>query len=144
LLDYEQMDTKSKAVSDQPRTSIEVKMNNLPVLDVAVVIVIRRGRGGGRERGVHRFDFDELLRREEEEAARVALQARGEEAGHGLDGDEGDAEERGEAGEEVERRAAEQPEDLVGGERLRVARHALPRRRRRPRHRHRPPRPHRH
>ncbi|EEE60142.1 hypothetical protein OsJ_13034 [Oryza sativa Japonica Group] len=103
-------------------------MNNLPVLDVAVVIVIRRGRGGGRERGVHRFDFDELLRREEEEAARVALQARGEEAGHGLDGDEGDAEERGEAGEEVERRAAEQPEDLVGGERLRVARQALPRR----------------
>lgn len=61
-----------------------------------------------------------------------------------MGGDEGDAEEGGEAGEEVERPAAEEREDAVGRERLRVARHTLPPLRRRPRHRHHPPRPHRH
>jgi hypothetical protein len=59
-------------------------------------------------------------------------------------GKEGGAEEGGEAREEVERRAAEQREDLVGRERLRVARYALPSRRRPPGNAHHPRRPHRH
>lgn len=61
--------------------------------------------------------------------------ASGGEAEGSLGGDEGDAEEGGEAQQEVERPAAEERQDAVGRERLRVARHALPPGRRRPRHR---------
>ena len=77
---------------------------------------------------------------EDEEAAAAAEAERGA-CGPG---EERDAEEGGEAREEVERRAADEREDAVGRERLGVARHALPRRRRATRHPHHPPRPHRH
>ena len=112
-------------------------VNVVPVV-VFLLIRRRRGRGGGR--------VSERLRQklggpEDEEAAAAAEVERGAAGGPGK---EGDAEEGGEAREEVERRAADEREDAVGRQRLRVARHALPRRRRAPRHPHHPPRPHRH
>ena len=108
-------------------------------MDVVILVLRRRGRGGvGRVgEGVRR-----KLRRPEDEEDPAA--AAGPEGAAGWPGEEGDAEEGGEAREEVERRAADQREDAVGRERLRVARHPLPRRRRPARHPHHPPRPHRH
>jgi len=103
----------------QPHTSISV------FVDVVILVLRRRGRGGvGRVgEGVRR----KLRRLENEEDAAAAA---GPERAAGWPGEEGDAEEGGEAREEVERRAADQREDAVGRERLRVARHPLPRRRR--------------
>jgi hypothetical protein len=117
----------------QLRTSIDMFANV-----VAVIILIERGRRGDV---VVRGRMRQSLRGLEgkEEAAR-----RGEKGRRAGVGNQGGAEEGGEACEEVERRAAEQREDLVGRERFRVARHALPSRRRPPGHGHHPPRPHRH
>jgi hypothetical protein len=128
-------ETEKRRATTHPRTSIDVFVDAVPIVVVLFLIRRRRGRRGGVSERVRR----KLRGAEDEEAAAV-------EAERGVcgPGEEGDAEEGGEAREEVEWRAADEREDAVRRERLRVARHALPRRRRAMRHPHHPPRPHRH
>lgn len=128
-------ETEKRRATTHPRTSIDVFVDAVPIVVVLFLIRRRRGRRGGVSERVRR----KLRGAEDEEAAAVKA-----ERGACGPGEEGDAEEGGEAREEVEWRAADEREDAVRRERLRVARHALPRRRRAMRHPHHPPRPHRH
>jgi hypothetical protein len=128
-------ETEKRRATMHPRTSIDVFVDAVPIVVVLFLIRRRRGRRGGVSERVRR----KLRGAEDEEAAAVEA-----ERGACGPGEEGDAEEGGEAREEVERRAADEREDAVRRERLRVARYALPRRRRAMRHPYHPPRPHRH